>query len=1124
MRFLFLILAIFPFICKGQFTDDFSDGNFTENPVWIGDIERFIVNNNKELQLFDELQTSPSYLVTESGAVNGASWEFIVRFAFNPSSTSFADVYLISDNQNLNSSLNGYFIRIGDTSDDVSLYRKDGNAAVKIIDGTDKRLDVTNVRVRVRATRDLSGNWNLYSDTTGGRDYYHEGSVFDSTYTNSSYFGVHCTYIASRWNLIYFNEFIVTDNSVQPEIISYDIIDDKNIALNFNKELDQTSALNTSNYFINNQIGSPITVSFDNQINTRVLLQFSNSFSSGNYYTLYFQDIADAYGNSIISNSINFLFFIIEPGVVVINEIMRKSEPVVGLPNGNYVELFNTTDFEIDISNWIYKISIYSKTLPNYIMSPGEYVILCDTTHAAMYMEYGNVIPIPGFPAMNNTGQTIILFDNNSNIIDQVIYSETWYTETWKRDGGWSLEKIDPLNFCGTFDNWKASVNPLGGTPGFINSVNAPNIDTVAPEVLFVQVTAANEITVYFSERVIAENALDLNNYYVSPEYGNPIYALQSSDLKTVILQFLYAFTPNTDYTLLVENISDFCNNIMGSQQISFLVYNPKAFDILITEIMPKPDPVVVLPNAEYVELFNTTDFDIDLSNWKFSAGTSTRVLPFGVIKAKSYIILCHENNKHLFSDYGDVLGVASFPALTNSGTSLTLQFTNDEVIHTVTYSDTWFKENFKKQGGWSLEMIDTDNPCEEANNWRESKDSRGGTPGSQNSISGTNPDVISPYPVAAEAIAPDTVIVWFNEILLKDFAENSQNFSIDGFGHPIWIKAHPPRYSQISMKFNAEFELGQVYYLDIIDSIRDCSENLVAAYSSIRLGLADSIAAGDLVINEILFNPYTGGSNFVEVYNKSDKVLDLKKLWISNRNSAGDIANSRQISDRSRLVLPGEFCAINTNNENIKNTYFVPNEEALFQATSLPSMANASGFVIITDRFFNMIDEISYTEKQHYKLLANVKGVSLERLNYNRPSSDRGNWHSAAESVGFATPGYENSQYQEEIDIVSKIEVFPEVFSPDNDGYDDLLNIAYEFDQPGYTATIAIYNSSGILIKFLAQNELLGTSGHFYWDGFDNKDNPCPIGIYVLYAELFSLSGKQIVEKHAFVLSRKKY
>lgn len=205
-------------------------------------------------------------------------------------------------------------------------------------------------------------------------------------------------------------------------------------------------------------------------------------------------------------------------------------------------------------------------------------------------------------------------------------------------------------------------------------------------------------------------------------------------------------------------------------------------------------------------------------------------------------------------------------------------------------------------------------------------------------------------------------------------------------------------------------------------------------------------------------------------------------------------------------------------------DNYYIPYSENLFKADKLPSMADNTGNIFVTDRFLNIIDSVYYTDKQQYKLLASYDGVSLERINFDRSSADKTNWHSASETVGFATPGYKNSQYSSEIVSETTITLSPEVFSPDNDGVDDRLNIVYKLDQPGYTATMAVYSADGKFITYIVNNEMLAMEGTLIWDGFDNGNNICPIGIYVIYVEMFNLTGNKIVEKHTTVLSKRSY
>ena len=157
-----------------------------------------------------------------------------------------------------------------------------------------------------------------------------------------------------------------------------------------------------------------------------------------------------------------------------------------------------------------------------------------------------------------------------------------------------------------------------------------------------------------------------------------------------------------------------------------------------------------------------------------------------------------------------------------------------------------------------------------------------------------------------------------------------------------------------------------------------------------------------------------------------------------------------------------------------------------------------------------------------HHPLINQVAGVSLERIHFDRPTSDRTNWHSASASAGYATPGYKNSQFSQPVDADKEVIVHPEVFSPDNDGVDDVLNITYRFDSQGLTASVHIFDSQGRLVKNLVGNELLGTEGTFSWDGRTEDNQKASIGIYIIYFEAFGVNGELKKHKRTAVLAGK--
>src|SRR5688572_10877078 len=204
-----------------QFTDNFSDGDFSVSPGWVGTDLKFSATVN-QLHLLAPAVAETAYLTTESRAINDATWEFFARMEFNPSSTNYARVYLSSDQPDLTGALNGYYVMVGNTPDEISLYKQSGTTRTTIIDGLDGRINLTIVDVRILVTRDASGNWELFSDVGLTGTYVSEGNVIDTEHFSSAYFGVFCNYTATRSDKFYFDDFVVTGDPYEaPKPPSY---------------------------------------------------------------------------------------------------------------------------------------------------------------------------------------------------------------------------------------------------------------------------------------------------------------------------------------------------------------------------------------------------------------------------------------------------------------------------------------------------------------------------------------------------------------------------------------------------------------------------------------------------------------------------------------------------------------------------------------------------------------------------------------------------------------------------------------------------------------------------------------------------------------------------------------
>ena len=859
-----LSLMLLPLLSFAQVIDDFSDGDFTASPVWSGEDSKFMVNTGNQLQLSGLSATDTAYLSTVNNSIDSTEWQFYVKMQFDPSGNNYLKVYLVSDQSNLEGPLNGYFLRLGENlaNDDIDLYRQDGTTEFLIIDGVDGNV-ASSPEVRIKVTRDNLGNWNLYSDLTGGTSFTLEGTGTDNTYTSSAFFGLFCRHTSSNATKYYFDDFYI-----------------------------------------------------------------------------------------------------------------------------------------------------------------GPYVF-----------------------------------------------------------------------------------------------------DTLAPTISSVVVTSNTTIDVFFSEYVALNGSQVVGNYSADNGIGNPSSAVRDGvDSTMVHLTFSTQLGNGVTNTLTVINVADILSNsIVTPETATFLYFVPdtaERYDIVINELFPDPSPPVGLPEAEFIELYNNSNKIFDLAGFTISDGGTPVVLASKILLPGAYVILCSSSNTAAYASFGEVLGV-TIPALNNAGDSVELRDGNGMLIHRVDYTDAWYADGDADGDGRTLEMIDPSNPCALGNNWRRSVSITGGTPGQKNSVYSNNPDNVAPTLFRADVSDSLNVLLTFKEAL-DDTGVFPAIYTLSN--NLVLASATLTTTKIVTLTLSTAMVQGVVYTVSIAN-LKDCVGNSIGNPNSAQFAMPEQAEPGDLIINEILFNPranyYNDGSDFVEIYNNSQRYIDLRGWQLANIG-VDTIDNFKPITAMPYVVFPGDYVVLSKDTSNIKYEYPAAMEQTFLQMDGLPAFNNGDGTVILIDNLLQVSDSITYNEDMHFVLLNDINGVSLERVDFDRPSHDVTNWHSSSEAVGFATPGYLNSQYNPPGESTGTVTVEPELFSPDNDGVKDIVNINYQFDAPGFVGTITIYDAKGRLIKNLLQNELLGTSGTYSWDGITEENERARIGIYIIYFEVFGLSGEIKHFKKTCVLAAK--
>ncbi len=1122
-KYCFLITAITLFQLNGyaQVFDNFSDGDFTNSPIWTGSESLFVVEN--EVLRSNSNGASTYFLSTPNSLLDETQWDFYVKLAFGTSGANYVDIYLVADNSDLSIAQNCYFIRIGGTPDEISLYKRSNGDNLIIIDGEDGIVNSSsNNLFDMRITRSDLGEWNLFYDKNQTGTFTSGGTVVDNEITTTTDFGILIVQssAAGPINNHFFDNISVApipQDETPPVIIGGLANSSTEFELAFSEALDPTTAEDANNYQLGGVFSTVTAANLSATDPTIVTLTIDNPIPNGTNVPVSVTNVEDLSGNAMGEQVIEIFYFTPDASNfkdVVFNEIFADPTPVIGLPDAEYLEIFNASDGIFDMANWTLVNSAIAKTLSSVVLFPGEYLILCDVTNAESFEPFGNVIGISSFTALANSSDSLTLLNPQGQIIDIVSYSDSWYNDTDKKQGGYSLELINPFTECSGVNNWSASNSETGGTPGALNSIFDETPDTSPPTITSFQLISNQLLQINFSESMDAQSLLD--GVYLWTQGVGVAGIVAAPNLESVQIQLDTPLQVGVAYSLSISTIADCNGNPIAENTVIEILLGeiPEQYDLLISEIMADPSPSVGLPEGEYFELYNASNKVLEIAGTKLNdkVFAQSRILFPG-----EYLLCIDEDLAGEFLFYPDAyilpdLGTTYF---TNGGRDLLLFNANNEEIDRANYQLAWYRDTEKEDGGYSLERINLSEPCRGGDNWTVSIAANGGTPGEENSVNSNIPDTTPPSATTIFVQDSTHLQVVFSEslsALSAIMAEISVNPEIG----IVTVDGVEPEFNSVIIELASPLQSGVTYTISLIGFL-DCVGNESTDTQTLNFGLPQHAEIGDILINEVLFYPQTGGSDFVEVVNVSDKIISLQGWALQNKD-----LTTRIITENPVLIFPNAYLVFTASAANISQEYPFGKPENYLEMESLPSYNNSSGSVILINSDQNVMDQFDYLDTYHFALLNSFKGVSLERMSFTRPTNDAGNWTSAAEKVGFATPGYLNSQYNPEGKARTNFEFENEVFSPDNDGFEDILNLNYTLEESGYVATIEIFDRKGRLLKTLENNTLLGRSGSFTWDGVTDDGQKARIGPHIFVITIFNLAGnKEVIKIPCIVAGR---
>jgi hypothetical protein len=646
--------------------------------------------------------------------------------------------------------------------------------------------------------------------------------------------------------------------------------------------------------------------------------------------------------------------------------------------------------------------------------------------------------------------------------------------------------------------------------------------DATPPELINVEVASDKKLLIYFNEPIKKSTAENVLNYSIS-NFGNPSKAtLDPISNSLVTLDFTNPFVAGKAYTMVSSNVEDLVGNKIATTINNFeYSVKPKLGDLVLSEILFDP----YTNEEDFIELYNTSDNPLSLQGIKiknFSNAQEKIITNKIFIQAKSYLAIT-KTRASLDRVYTPPINANivenELPAFNNTEGNVSIILADASIADAFDYTDKnhLLINDDKVVEGVSLEKINLKNLDNTANWASGAKAVKYATPGYANSIL---LDKLLPEIMQIQVVTEDHLKIIFNDIVSKTTTEILTNYNINNsIGNPKTVTLNVNKANEVDLFLNQKLSATSKYTIEV-KNIQDKNKNVMVT-KTLPIAFGREPKEGELVINEILFNPFADGEDFVEIYNASENNLQLQNLKISNEtNRQFQIIEGYYILPAKRMV------AISSDVQALIDIYSPPDSALLYKHT-LPTYNLDKGNVSIWSAKGTLLDSFNYNQNRHHLLIdkTDVKGVSLEKIKSTALDNTTSNWHSAAKAGNYATPGYKNSNTSRETSSSTSTEYFTldeKVFSPNGDAIKDILIMQYKLPSSGYIANIDVYNSEGFKVKNLTKNELLGQEGVITWDGQDDNGDQARMGIYIISGNVFDINGSSISIKKDCVLAEK--
>lgn len=732
---------------------------------------------------------------------------------------------------------------------------------------------------------------------------------------------------------------------------------------------------------------------------------------------------------------------------IVITEIMYNDPSTTAAGDSlEYIEIYNNSSAPVGLLNWSFSRGA-TMTFPDTTIQANSYLVVA--RRASAIRQFFGFTPIVWATGQNliNTGEPIVLVDNNRIVIDSVSYFATAAWPAAANGGGASMVLCDPNADNNLPASWAASTQSTGlsilntvikGSPNTADALCLPSIkfsvaqdsigEPFGPAQILVTVQNADPSQSYSVDvdllttgtAVFGVDFVFAAPYNVTFPVGGPY----SQFVPVAIIDDAVA-EPNKTANFSLINPST--NAGLGQAAFTLVIMdddNPPAQPVtglVITEINYNPPGAV--DSLEFVEIYNNTSAAIDLNGVNFTAGL-VFTFPTDTIQPGQYRVVA-ASAAAMQRHFGIIAyEYAASQSLLNTGEALILRDGLSNIIDSVQYgvANPW--PNTANGRGASLVLCDYSANNNVSTAWLASTQTTnltitaGGGPGGGQTVTVTcspgardNACLAATLPqLSFESVGQSVtesvgnVAVSIRIVRASAVSATSAVLQlVTGPGAGTAAQGTDFNYTTpVTITFPAGDTTAQIVNIPIVDdNVIEAAENFQVSLSNATGGATiatpnrhaivilddDARSVSGLVITEIMYNnPSVDSLEFIELYNTNGSDVD-----ISGCNFTGPFAYT---FPTGTTITANNYIVIAANSAAMLRQFGV----TALQWRAGTTLNNTGSALLLRDALSNTIDSVVYASTAPWPTAANGQGSSLALCDYASDNSLASNWQASAQ------------------------------------------------------------------------------------------------------------------------------